>query len=188
MNQEDCIHLLKKVGCSSEVIEHSLAVAEYAREIAMRYNARHSNHADRDNPTDPANPADPTGHADQADIELVTAGALLHDIGRARSNGINHAVIGAEIARSFGLDAAIVRIIERHIGSGIPPDEAVRLGLPAGDYMPETIEEMIVAHADNLVDDTERIEISERIRRLTARGFDNNAIESMRRLHTAVMG
>ena len=182
MNQEDCIHLLKKAGCSPAVIEHSLAVAEYAREIAMRYNERHSNHVNRANTTDPTNPAD------QADLELVTMGALLHDIGRARSNGINHAVIGAEIARSFGLDATIVRIIERHIGSGIPPDEAVQIGLPAGDYMPETIEEMIVAHADNLVDDTERIGIAERIRRITARGFDSDAIERMRRLHTTVMG
>jgi len=182
MNQEDCIHLLKKAGCSPAVIEHSLAVAEYAREIAMRYNERHSNHVNRANTTDPTNPTD------QADLELVTMGALLHDIGRARSNGINHAVIGAEIARSFGLDATIVRIIERHIGSGIPPDEAVQIGLPAGDYMPETIEEMIVAHADNLVDDTERIGIAERIRRITAREFDSDAIERMRRLHTTVMG
>ncbi len=182
MNQEDCIHLLKKAGCSPAVIEHSLAVAEYAREIAMRYNERRSNHVNR------ANTTDPTGLADQADLELVTTGALLHDIGRARSNGINHAVIGAEIARSFGLDVTIVRIIERHIGSGIPPDEAVQIGLPAGDYMPETIEEMIVAHADNLVDDTERIGIAERIRRITARGFDNDAIKRMRRLHTTVMG
>ncbi|MEA1905835.1 MAG: HDIG domain-containing protein, partial [Euryarchaeota archaeon] len=128
MNQEDCIHLLKKAGCSPAVIEHSLAVAEYAREIAMRYNERRSNHVNLANTTDPANPAD------QADLGLVTAGALLHDVGRARSNGINHAVIGAEIARSFGLDATIVRIIERHIGSGIPPGEAVQIGLPAGDY------------------------------------------------------
>lgn len=182
MNQEDCIHLLKKAGCSPAVIEHSLVVAEYAREIAMRYNERHSNHVNRANATDPADPAD------QADLELVTMGALLHDIGRAQSNGINHAVIGAEIARSFRLDATIVRIIERHIGSGILPDEAVQIGLPAGDYMPETIEEMIVAHADNLVDGTERIGIAERIRRITARGFDNDAIERMRRLHTTVMG
>jgi len=169
MNQKDAIHLLHKAGCPPDVIAHAQAVAEYAREIAEQYNERHRNH---------------TG----ADIELVIAGALLHDIGRARSNGIDHAVAGAEIAQAFGLDMRIVRIIKRHIGAGIPKDEAERLGLPGEDYLPETAEEMIVAHADNLVDDTERISIDERIRRMRARGFDSDAIERMIRLHNAVMG
>jgi uncharacterized protein len=169
MNQKDAIHLLHKAGCPPDVIAHARAVAEYAREIAVRYNERHRNHAG-------------------ADIELVITGALLHDIGRARSNGIDHAVAGAEIAQAFGLDARIVRIIRRHIGAGIPKDEAERLGLPSEDYLPETAEEMIVAHADNLVDDTERISIDERIRRMRARGFDSDAIDRMIRLHNAVMG
>ena len=60
-----------------DFIAHTQAVAEYAREIAERYNERHRN---------------------PADIELVIAGALLHDIGRARSNCIDHAVAGAVIA------------------------------------------------------------------------------------------
>ena len=166
MNQKDAIHLLHRAGCPPDVIAHARAVAEYAREIAERYNERHRNHAD---------------------IELVIAGALLHDIGRARSNGIDHAVVGAEIAQAFGLDTRIVRIIKRHIGAGIPKDEAERLGLPREDYLPETTEEMIVAHADNLVDDTKRISIDERIQRMRKRGFDSDAIDRMIRLHTAVM-
>ena len=166
MNQKDTIHLLHKAGCPPDVIAHARAVAECAREIAERYNERHRN---------------------PADIELVIAGALLHDIGRARSNGIDHAVVGAGIAQEFGLDTRIVRIIKRHIGAGIPKDEAERLGLPREDYLPETTEEMIVAHADNLVDDTERISIDERIRRMRKRGFDSDAIDRMIRLHNAVM-
>jgi uncharacterized protein len=166
MNQKDAIQLLHKAGCPPDIIAHAQAVAECAREIAERYNERHRN---------------------PADIELVIAGALLHDIGRARSNGIDHAVVGAELARLLGLDERIVRIIKRHIGAGIPEDEAERLGLPREDYLPETTEEMIVAHADNLVDDTERISIDERIRRMRKRGFDSDAIGRMIRLHTAVM-
>ncbi|MEA1945248.1 MAG: TIGR00295 family protein [Euryarchaeota archaeon] len=166
MKQEEAIRLLHKAGCSSDVIEHSRTVAECASEIAMRYKRRHHS---------------------PVDIELVTIGALLHDIGRARSNGIDHAVIGADIIRSLGLDDRIVRIIERHIGAGIPKDEAKRLGLPEKDYLPETIEEMIVAHADNLVDDTSRISIDERIKRMKERGFNRDAIERMIRLHTTVM-
>ncbi|MEA3282459.1 MAG: HDIG domain-containing protein [Euryarchaeota archaeon] len=167
MTPKDTLHLLHKADCPPDVIAHAHAVAKYAREIAERYNARHRN---------------------PADLELVITGALLHDIGRARSNGIDHAIAGAEIAQAFGLDERIVRIIKRHIGAGIPKDEAERLGLPREDYLPETAEEMIVAHADNLVDDTERISIDERMRRMRARGFDSDAIERMIRLHNAVMG
>jgi uncharacterized protein len=166
MTPEDAIRLLHKAGCPPDVIAHARAVAECAWEIAERYNER---------------------HRDRAEIELVIAGALLHDIGRARSNSIDHAVVGAEIAQAFGLETRIVRIIKRHIGAGIPEDEAERLGLPKEDYLPETAEEMIVAHADNLVDDTERISIDERIRRMRKRGFDSDAIDRMIRLHNAVM-
>ena len=85
-------------------------------------------------------------------LELVEIGALLHDIGRSRTHGIRHAVVGAEIARGLGLPSDVVRIIERHIGAGIPCDEAVELGLPEGCYMPCTVEEKIVAYADKLVE------------------------------------
>jgi len=169
MSPEDAVHLLEKANSPPEIIEHSRAVAECAREIAVRYNKRHP-------------------HSSHADLELVVIGALLHDIGRAQSDGIDHAVLGAEIARSFGLDVRVVRIIERHIGSGIPDRVAAKLGLPEGNYLPETIEEMIVAHADNLVDGVLRIGIDERIRRMKRRGFDGDAIERMIGLHNAVMG
>jgi len=169
MSPEDAVHLLRKANSPPEIIEHSRAVAEYAREIAVRYNKRHPRRT-------------------SADVELVVIGALLHDIGRAQSDGIDHAVLGAEIARSFGLDMRVVRIIERHIGSGVPAQVAADLGLPEGNYLPETIEEMIVAHADNLVDGVLRIGIDERIRRMKRRGFDGDAIERMIRLHNAVMG
>ena len=167
MTPQEAIRLLRETGCSQDVIEHCQVVAERAREIAEQYNSRHRDHAD---------------------VELVTIGALLHDIGRARSHRVKHVVIGAEIARSLGLDERIVRIIERHIGAGIPEKEAVQLGFPEKDYMPETIEEMIVSHADNLVDGTVRISIDERIRRMKKRRFGRDVIERMTKLHAAVMG
>ncbi|MEA1894217.1 MAG: HDIG domain-containing protein [Euryarchaeota archaeon] len=107
--------MLHKAGCPPDVIAHARAVAECAREIAMQCNEKHQNHAD---------------------IELVIIGTLPHDIGRARSNGIDHTVAGAEIAQALGLDARIARIIKRHIRAGIPKDEAERLGLPRADYLP----------------------------------------------------
>jgi hypothetical protein len=42
-------------------------------------------------------------------------------------------------------------VIERHGAAGLTEDEASELGFPIGIYMPETLEEKIVCHADNLV-------------------------------------
>ena len=85
------------------------------------------------------------------DIDAIYLGGLLHDIGRAKTHGIGHAVAGSIIALENGLSDKVVNIIERHIGAGISREEAVALGLPEKDYFPVTMEEKIVAHADNLV-------------------------------------
>ncbi len=135
LKEKDAIALLVNSGCSPDVIEHCKTVAEYARQIAI--NIRKS--------------AGKTGQSIDIDMDAVYLGGLLHDIGRSKTHGIGHAVAGAAIAAENGLDDKLVNIIERHIGAGIPKEEAVGLGLPKKDYMPLTIEEKIVAHADNLV-------------------------------------
>ncbi|MEM0133582.1 tRNA (cytidine(56)-2'-O)-methyltransferase [Acidiplasma sp.] len=86
-----------------------------------------------------------------ADRRLVAAGSLLHDIGRTKTNGIDHAVVGAQILRDKNIDDRIINIVEHHTGAGITAAEAKNLGIPEKDYIPETIEEKIVAQADNLV-------------------------------------
>jgi uncharacterized protein len=88
----------------------------------------------------------------EVDTQLVKIGALLHDIGHSQTHGIRHAIVGADIAREYDLPISIIRIIERHIGSGIPAQEAIELGLPSRDFIPETLEEKIVTYADNLVE------------------------------------
>ena len=115
------------------------------------------------------------------DIRLVEAGAMLHDVGRSRSHDVDHAVKGAEIARELGLPEALIHIIERHIGAGIPDDEAKQLGLPPGHYVPETLEEKIVAYADKLIAGRCEVDIS-----VTMKDFANRLGEghpSIRRLH-----
>ncbi len=157
MNIQSPIDLLRGVNCPQSVIDHCIAVAEFASEMAE--------------------------HCD-ADKEIVLIGALLHDIGYARSNGIKHALVGADIARDLGLDGRIVDIIERHIGAGIPSDEAEALGLPKKDYMPKRLEEKIVAHADNLTRHTTRITIDEAISSIQRKlGKEHPSIERMKRLH-----
>jgi len=134
MKSQEALALLRKHGASEGVIGHVKKVRDYALEIAREAGA---------------------------DLELVEAGALLHDIGRSKTHGIDHAVVGAEILRREGVDPRIVRIVERHVGAGITKEEARWLGLPPKDYIPQTLEEKIVCHADNLTGDRRRINIHE---------------------------
>ena len=161
MKEKDALDLLRKSGCSSDVIEHCLAVAAYAREIAM----------------DIRNCARGKKAQVKIDIDLVYIGGLLHDIGRSRTHGISHAVEGAKIAIENGLDKKLINIIERHIGAGIPEVEAAALGLPAKDYIPLTLEEKIVAHADNLISGTRISSIHEQMAGLRKKQLDEIIIQ-----------
>ena len=127
------IELLKKENTPKNVIEHSKAVYKKAMEIAANF--------------------------DNVDKDLIKKGALLHDIGRSKTHDITHAIEGVEIAREYDYDEYVLNIIERHIGAGITESEAEKLGLPVKSYLPETLEEKIVAHADNLVSGSEEVDI-----------------------------
>lgn len=162
--RSDCIRLLRGVGCDEGVIKHCIAVAELALEIVCR-------------------------HYDSVDENLVFKGALLHDIGRTRSHGVDHGFVGGEIARDLGLDEKVVRIIQRHVGAGITAEEAKEVGLPPVDFMPETTEEKIVAHADNLIDGWRRTSIEHAIENLKDKlGESHPSIRRTTTLHEEVMG
>ncbi len=79
---------------------------------------------------------------------------MLHDIGRARTHAIDHGQVGAAIARGLGVPPEVARIIECHIGAGLTADECSLLRLIPRDCIPRTMEEKIVAHADNMVEGT----------------------------------
>ncbi|UCH72344.1 MAG: HDIG domain-containing protein [Thermoplasmatales archaeon] len=147
-SREKCILLLKKSGCSNSVVKHCKAVGDIAVRMAKRAHA---------------------------DVELVEAGALLHDIGRSKTHGIFHATEGAKIARELGLSDKISNIIERHIGAGLPLQEAKKLGLPPKDYIPETIEEKIVCHADSLIDNFKQQKIENEIEKALIEGHKEYA-------------
>jgi len=51
-----------------------------------------------------------------ADVDLARAGALLHDLGKAVSHEVEgpHAIIGAEIAKRYGLPPKVVNAIAAH--------------------------------------------------------------------------
>jgi len=117
------------------------------------------------------------------DIRLVETGALLHDIGRCRSHDIYHVSKGVEIARELGLPESVINIIERHVGGGIPDDEARELGLPKGHYVPETLEEKIVTYADKLIDGRREVTIEATIQEFADKlGKDHPSIKRLKNL------
>ncbi|MDR3223242.1 MAG: TIGR00295 family protein [Methanobrevibacter sp.] len=126
------IDILKEENCPEWVIDHSIAVCKKAIKLSENFDV---------------------------DLELVKHGSLLHDIGRSRTNKIEHGIIGSKIAIDHGFDEKIAKIIERHIGAGISKEEAKLLGLPEKDYIPITLEEKIVAHSDNLLNGSDEVDL-----------------------------
>ncbi len=162
---EEALKILKDVGCSDNVIKHCKAVAKLAVEIAKKC----------------------AKNGVAVDIELVHIGALLHDIGRAKTHKVHHAIVGAKIARSLGLPESIVAIIERHVGGGISPEEAIKLGWPNGKYIPESIEEKIVSYADKLIDGAKVISIDKTLERFKRElGPDHPAIKRIKHIHEEI--
>jgi uncharacterized protein (TIGR00295 family) len=107
-----------------------------------------------------------------ADIDLVRAGALLHDIGRSRTHGVMHVIASVEILQERGMPERLIDLVRCHVGAGLEPEEARRLGLPEGKYLPETLEQKIVCHCDNLVDGSTIIDIDEAIEEFEAKGLE----------------
>ncbi|HUU74718.1 MAG TPA: HDIG domain-containing protein [Methanoregulaceae archaeon] len=129
--------ILHRAGCTPGVINHCHAVTLLADEYAARM--------------------------DIADTALVHQAALLHDIGRGRTHSLAHAQAGGQICRELGLPESLARIVERHIGAGLTADECSIERLLPIDCFPASLEEKIVANADNLVRGKTRISIFNRL-------------------------
>jgi uncharacterized protein (TIGR00295 family) len=129
-DRDGCLRILRDAGCDEDVIEHSKLVEAVALGFAQAINEKH------------------TGLVDEP---LVTAGALLHDLGRAKTHDIGHVEWSVQMAQELGVDPAVVEIIRRHVGGGLTPYDAEQLGLPAWNMMPNTWEEKVVNHADSLL-------------------------------------
>jgi uncharacterized protein/tRNA (cytidine56-2'-O)-methyltransferase len=153
--------MLYDAGCKRRVVVHCCTVKAVAEEIIRNIKG--------------------------ADGRLVLAGAMLHDIGRSVDNSIMHASIGSDIIRKLGLPAALSEIVRKHTGAGLDDDDVREFGLPPGDYIPRTLEEKIVAHADNLVSDDRVVGHMHSVEKLRAKGAVRGA-ERVERLHWELSG
>jgi uncharacterized protein len=155
---------LINAGCTRDVVAHCIAVSAIAVSLAGRATI-------------------------PLDRELVRQGGLFHDIGRARTHGIDHALAGVAIARELGFSEQLVLVIERHIGAGIKAAEAMRLGLPEKDYLPLSPEEKIVSYADNLMSGVREMPFSEALDRFkTILGPDHEGVELFIKQHHEIQG
>lgn len=154
ISKQEALDFLKELNCPENVIKHCICVSKEAVLIAE---------AIKENGI-------------SVDVELVEIGALLHDVGRSISHDIDHAIIGARLVYEAGFDTRLVNIVKKHIGAGLDSEEVEINGLPPDNYIPETIEEKIVAHADNLFKSSEKITLQRRIEIMKSRGHSEKAI------------
>lgn len=95
-----------------------------------------------------------------ADIALVRAGCLLHDIGVYQlyddagrldyPRYIRHGLLGYQLLREEGLPEAVCRFASHHTGTGLTRREILSRGLPLppDDYLADSTEEALVMYAD----------------------------------------
>jgi uncharacterized protein len=161
-SSQTALNLLSESGCSKRVIAHCKAVSALAVKFAEACESKGLD----------------------VDVNLVEVGALLHDIGRSKTHGVNHVIVGVEIAKSLNLPESIVSIIERHVGGGITADEAKELGWPVKDYLPTTLEEKLVTYADKLIEKSRVVPIEKTLLNLSRElGENHPAIDRIKRLH-----
>ena len=140
-DREFALDLLRRLKIPLSVRRHSEKVADKALEIADKITRTN------------------------VDKNLIEIGALLHDVGRTKTHGFRHALIGGKILRERGFSINLARICETHILGGLDKEDAKRFGLPEKDYLPKTLEEKIICLADKQMAGTREVTIKERFDR-----------------------
>lgn len=149
-SEKEALALHRKYGSNDIIIKHCETVAKVAKVLAEEFDRR--------------------GHP--VEIRAVVAAALLHDIGRYKTQTVRHGVEGSEMIEREGVDRKVVEIVRKHVGAGLTPDEAKRLGLPELDYIPRTLEERIVCFADKMVDSDKVTPFDAEVRRFVIKSHD----------------
>ncbi|MEM3068727.1 MAG: HDIG domain-containing protein [Nitrososphaerales archaeon] len=161
ISEQEAINLLRKEKSPEILIKHSVTVSEVSTILALAFKEK--------------------GY--DVDLELVRVGGLLHDIGRVKTHSVLHGYLGGKLLRDRGIDERIARIAERHVGGGISNEEAEKLGLPRGRYIPESLEEKIVCFADKIVEINYVIPLEKTLDKLREElGYENSAVQRIMKL------
>lgn len=143
VREDELKAFLQRLGANDRLLEHMKVVCGLASQIADSL-------VDR---------------GVDVDVDAVYFGAMLHDIGRTVSGGIEHALEGAklveehreELLRTFGLRSdrlsKVIEAIRCHVVGGIPVAwiREKALALPEEDFAPKSTEAKLVALCDQLV-------------------------------------
>jgi uncharacterized protein len=157
-NRAEALALHEKLGSNSHIISHCETVAKIAETLTNRFKEK----------------------GIKVDEQSVYAAALLHDIGRNRTNTAAHGYVGAQIVRENGVDEIVARIIQCHVGAGISKEEAKNLGFPEGDYIPRTLEERIVCFSDKVAGKNKVLPLQVEIDKFTKKGLDPKRLEELK--------
>ena len=157
-DEEQALKLHTKYGSNERIVKHCKTVAKVATLIAEQFVKRGKN----------------------VNIDVVRAGAFLHDIGRTVTHTAKHGQAGAEILEKECIDKRVVETVRRHVGAGITKEEARKLGLPELDYVPKTLEERIVCFADKMVDSDFVRPFEKEVRRFEAEGHDKERLLALK--------
>ncbi|MFH1125951.1 MAG: HD domain-containing protein [Candidatus Altiarchaeota archaeon] len=153
MNYESALKLLESSFGHGRIAKHCIATSKKAVEMAESI---------REN-------------CDGVDIELVRVGALLHDIGRAKTHGIEHNYEGGKMLRELGFEE-LARAVERHganVFEEIRPDEM-------------TLEEKIIYLADKLTEEDQYVTLDERFRRVIDRRREHGKDDEIPQIMKAI--
>jgi uncharacterized protein (TIGR00295 family) len=159
----ECRQLMKQKKLDPAVVTHCEAVAELGTRVALALEKRRQ----------------------RVRVDLVTAGCLLHDIGRAKTQGLDHALVGADMLRRRGYPESLCLCVERHTGGGLDLEDAIKLTLPPKAYNPLTLEEKLVCHIDNLFDGSTRQPVTRELEWLRSRNLPRVA-DKIQKLHSEV--
>jgi uncharacterized protein len=156
-DRDFALELMKELKLPISIRFHSLQVAKKALEIANKITKVKLNK------------------------DLIEMGALLHDIGRTKTHGFKHALIGGKILRERGFPGKLARICETHILGGLDEEDSVEVGIPEKDYLPVSIEEKIVCLADKYMTGRFEVTIEERFKKWFLKYGRTNILEKAKK-------
>jgi putative nucleotidyltransferase with HDIG domain len=150
LSREESIRLLAEYGQGAGWTRHCHAVAEMAARVGKVLAPRRA-----------------------VDAAFLWSAALLHDIGRCETHDpIRHGVAGYRLLTALG-HAREAHVCAAHILFGLEAAEAAQFGLPGRDFVPEGLEEKLVALVDFLVEVDRPTTLAQRFASLRRRNTDN---------------